>query len=206
VDVTVNGQPTCVGSGANDCQLEVDSTDKIVFRITPDIASNFAQITLPDSSQALAAIPPGSKMKADAAQNFGIDLRNPQQVLYKNTYPYIRSMTTALGTNRACAQSIGAFNTIALQTTPNSFQAGNYLDNLLKSYSSIAGCTNTTYLHIASPGKSYKIQVTRSSNTPVQGDYVDYMFYVAGHFDPLNPNYNNYPGSHKTVRLIPTGG
>jgi len=60
---------------------------------------------------------------------------------------------------------------------------------------------NRNYYFLVSIGKPFTF--TASKQRVSSEDYVDYRFYIRGHYDSKNPS--KYPGSHKTFRLR-TGG
>jgi len=82
----------------------------------------------------------------------------------------------------------------------NSFKDGDYYHYLEPGSPNYTPQTcSRNYQFLVSVDKSFSFQATNNRDTGT--GYVEYVFYVNGHYDPNNPNLTQYPGSWKSLRL-----
>lgn len=104
----------------------------------------------------------------------------------------------AAETNTQCSRSYLSFQDQGVGF--NSFQANNYYHYLDRNGPNQTPNTCTrTYPFLVSVGKTFQFQTTNTRDTG--SGYVEYDFYVNGHYDTSNPDPTKYMGSWKAIRL-----
>lgn len=106
-----------------------------------------------------------------------------------------------LQVNERCSFGQNSFQESIM--TPSDFSPATYYHYLspLKAEDASKSCPRT-HPALVSVGKPVEIKVTNKKE--IGTDYVEYTFYIFGHYDSANPA--KWPGSHKTFRLRTASG
>ncbi len=101
-----------------------------------------------------------------------------------------------VGTN--CKSSLANPSFTDLQETPNDFTANSYYHYLtLEKYQQ--GKCSRIYYYLVSIDRAFTFKATAQNSTA--NGYVQYLFFIKGHYDTITPIETAYPGSHHTFRL-----
>ena len=98
----------------------------------------------------------------------------------------------------SCTDLNGLTSFSETQEEPNDFSATTYYHHLVPESANQRKCSRT-FSYLVSVDRPFSFN---ASNMQATGNgYVQYSFYINGHYNPFSPIESEYPNSHKTFRL-----
>jgi hypothetical protein len=100
--------------------------------------------------------------------------------------------------NTSCKGDYGTVSFLEKQEEPNDFSENRYYHHLILESANQQRCSRLLS-YLVSIDRPFTFDVTNQQKTG--SGYVQYSFFINGHYNPSNSIETDYPGSHKTFRL-----
>lgn len=100
--------------------------------------------------------------------------------------------------NTSCTNINGLVSFYETQEEPNDFSANSYYHHLIPETANQSKCSRV-FSYLVSIDRAFNFTATNQQTTGT--GYVQYTFYINGHYNPFSPVESDYPNSHQTFRL-----
>lgn len=114
------------------------------------------------------------------------------------TVKYAQVLVKVDEKSTSCTNLNGLVSFYETQEEPNDFSANSYYHHLTPESSNQGKCSRV-FSYLVSIDRAFNFTATNQQTTGT--GYVQYTFFINGHYNPFSPVESDYPNSHQTFRL-----